>query len=46
MCVYAAGPVTAEKEAFQTTKARTILAADDLSEQAIRTFFAAGVIAS
>jgi hypothetical protein len=46
MCVYAAGPVTAEKEAFQTTKAHTILAADDLSEQAIRTFFAAGVIAS
>jgi hypothetical protein len=39
ICVYAVGPETPEKRSFQTTKARTILAAGDLNEPELQAFF-------
>jgi hypothetical protein len=39
MCVYPVGPETPEKRSFQTTKARTILAADGLNEPDLQAFF-------
>lgn len=44
-CVYVAGPATPEKATFQTTKARTVQAVDDLNEPALRAFFGVGASA-